>query len=55
MGLKYQQIHKTSNKEGELIDIELEATIEGTTLQIPSRWENPDDKRFYITTCKLRR
>ena len=46
--LQYQNIIRTQNTTGELIDIELEATGD-TTLNIPFRWENPDDKRFYLT------
>ena len=46
--LQYQNIHLTHNTTGELIDIELSPTVEGTTLQTPYKWENVDDKRFYL-------
>ena len=46
--LQYQNIRRTKNTTGELIDIELKPTG-NTTLQIPMWWENPDDLRFYLT------
>ena len=46
--LQYQNIMRTSNTTGKLIDIELKPTGD-TTLHIPFQWENPKDKRFYLT------
>ena len=46
--LQYQNIRRTHNTTGELIDIELKPTG-NTTLQMPFWWENSEDLRFYLT------
>ena len=46
--LQYQNIRRTHNTTGELIDIELKPTG-NTTLQMPFWWETSEDLRFYLT------
>jgi len=46
--LQYQNIKRTNNTTGELLDIELKPTGD-TKLQIPFDWENHEDLRFYLT------
>ena len=46
--LQYQNIRRTNNITGELLDIGLKPTGD-TKLQIPVDWENPEDLRFYLT------
>ena len=48
LDLQYQNIRRTTNTAGELIDMELKST-DDTELQIPFQWENPNDLRFYLT------
>tara|TARA_Y100000593_G_C4249522_1_gene306411 strand:+ start:165 stop:1016 length:852 start_codon:yes stop_codon:yes gene_type:complete len=46
--LQYQNIRRTGNTTGHLIDIDLKPTGKAE-LKIPHGWENPKDLRFYLT------